>query len=154
MKEYSELISLNAHCLSCVEDIINYFSQLKQAIKLSIENSGQGIKSEFHHLMDIINSREKQWMEIYMESTSMKGQAEEALPKWPLMVMLFGAICCLSCSAIFHLFYVHSERINYLLNRVDYAGISILIMGSCYPPNYYLFNCEMCNNLSILIIYK
>lgn len=78
-----------------------------------------------------------------MESTSMKDQAEEALPKWPLLVMLFGAIFCLSCSAVFHLFIAHSERINNLLNRLDYAGISILIMGSCYPPNYYLFNCEM-----------
>lgn len=134
---------MNINCLSCAEDILNYLSELKQVIKIRISESSSGIKTELENLMDIIHVREQQWRDIYLASSEMKDQAAEILPKWPLLVMLFGAVFCLSGSAIFHLFSAHSEKTCRLLNRVDYAGIAILIVGSCYPPNYYLFHCEM-----------
>jgi len=35
-----------------------------------------------------------------------------------------------------------SERANRYLMRVDYAGISLLILGSTFPPFYYGFYCD------------
>ena len=35
-----------------------------------------------------------------------------------------------------------SEVANRYLMRVDYAGISLLILGSTFPPYYYGFYCE------------
>lgn len=55
---------------------------------------------------------------------------------------MLGAVCCLGCSALFHLFKEHSEKVCRSLNRVDYAGISVLIAASNTPPIYYSFFCE------------
>ena len=35
-----------------------------------------------------------------------------------------------------------SEKANKYLMRVDYAGISLLILGSTFPPFYYGFYCD------------
>jgi adiponectin receptor len=64
------------------------------------------------------------------------------VPKWPLLVHLFSACFCLGASAMFHLFQIHSGWVDSIMSRLDYGGISILIMGSSYPPIYYVFTCE------------
>lgn len=81
----------------------------------------------------------------------LKGQNEETinnydktLRRWPLFIMLVAAIICLSCSTTFHLFGTMSNSINKVLSRVDYAGITFLVAGSCYPPYFYFFYCEKC----------
>lgn len=61
--------------------------------------------------------------------------------KWPLIVNLFSACFCLGASACFHLFHIHSKKWQIILNRLDYGGICILIMGSSYPPIIYVFCC-------------
>lgn len=63
---------------------------------------------------------------------------------WPIYIMLVSSIFCLGCSAQYHLFSVISEKANSVLSRLDYASISILISGSCWPPYYYFFYCEKC----------
>ncbi|CAI2370093.1 unnamed protein product [Moneuplotes crassus] len=55
----------------------------------------------------------------------------------PLYIHMLSAICCLACSAVFHLFFVHSSKISDILSRLDYAGISFQIGSSCVPPVYY-----------------
>jgi adiponectin receptor len=67
---------------------------------------------------------------------------EQLISRWPVFVFLTSAIICLGCSAIFHWFSAHSEKTNDILARLDYAGISILVAGSCYPPYYFFFYCE------------
>ena len=64
---------------------------------------------------------------------------KKELARWPLFVIIFSAITCLSFSTIFHLFGTMNEKSNNILNRFDYGGISLLISGSCYPPYYYFF---------------
>ena len=64
---------------------------------------------------------------------------KKELARWPLFVIIFSAITCLSFSTIFHLFGTMNEKYNNILNRFDYGGISLLISGSCYPPYYYFF---------------
>ena len=49
---------------------------------------------------------------------------------------------CLLCSAVFHLFHVHSLKVQALLARLDYCGISFLITGSSFPPLLYVFECN------------
>ena len=64
------------------------------------------------------------------------------MPKWPLIVHCLSACFCLGSSAIFHLFHVHSRTVSEVLSRLDYGGISVLIMGSSYPPIFYTFACR------------
>ena len=70
---------------------------------------------------------------------NVSGTAYFALASFHLLI---SAIICLGCSAIFHWFSAHSEKTNDILARLDYAGISILVAGSCYPPYYFFFYCE------------
>ena len=63
-------------------------------------------------------------------------------PRWPMIVNAFSAVFCLGASAWFHLFQIHSKKMNSILSRLDYGGISFLIMGSSYPPIFYIFACE------------
>lgn len=64
------------------------------------------------------------------------------LPKWPLLIFIISALTCLTCSFTFHLFSAHSHKTKIYMNSLDYAGIDILILGSFYPPIYYMFYCE------------
>jgi len=64
------------------------------------------------------------------------------IARWPLIVHLATGCFCLGASAIFHLFEHCSTRSYDLLSKLDYTGISILIMGSSYPPIFYCFACQ------------
>ena len=66
--------------------------------------------------------------------------------RWPLFIMLSSAIVCLGCSTLFHWFGALSDNASSILSRLDYAGISILVAGSCYPPYFYYFYCETCKS--------
>ncbi|XP_057251980.1 heptahelical transmembrane protein 4 isoform X2 [Beta vulgaris subsp. vulgaris] len=63
------------------------------------------------------------------------------ITRWPFFAYLGGAMFCLLASSICHLFYCHSERLAYIMLRVDYAGIAALISTSFYPLVYYSFMC-------------
>lgn len=64
------------------------------------------------------------------------------ISKWPISIFLLSAILCLSGSAAFHLFYCMTLKVNIILLRIDYAGICILIFGSCFPPLVYGLYCQ------------
>lgn len=49
---------------------------------------------------------------------------------------------CLLASSACHLLCCHSERLSYIMLRLDYAGIAALIATSFYPPVYYSFMCN------------
>jgi len=63
------------------------------------------------------------------------------IPRWPLMIFLLSAMCCMGFSATYHLFYIKNKSVAYVLNVLDFAGICILTMGSFYPPIMYSFVC-------------
>ena len=58
------------------------------------------------------------------------------------MIHLLSACFCLGCSSIYHLCGIKSETTKKLLSRLDYGGISVLIMGSSYPPIIYGYSCQ------------
>jgi adiponectin receptor len=64
------------------------------------------------------------------------------VPRFPLYIHLLSAVVCMGISSIFHLFYCHSSKCNSYLCRFDYAGISLLIGGSNFSPNYYGWYCK------------
>lgn len=68
----------------------------------------------------------------------------EDIGRWPLFIMLCSAIVCFGCSTAFHWFSVYGKDLYSFLCRLDYAGITFLIPGSCYPPYYYFYYCEKC----------
>ncbi|KAK9269980.1 hypothetical protein L1049_025553 [Liquidambar formosana] len=69
------------------------------------------------------------------------------ITRWPFFVFLGGAMFCLLASSTCHLLSCHSERLSYIMLRLDYAGIAALISTSFYPPVYYSFMCNpfFCN---------
>lgn len=69
------------------------------------------------------------------------------ITRWPFFAFLGGAMFCLLASSICHLLSCHSERVSYIMLRLDYAGIAALISTSFYPPVYYSFMCNpfFCN---------
>ncbi|GAB2267485.1 Casein kinase I hhp2 [Dionaea muscipula] len=66
----------------------------------------------------------------------------EGVPKWPWFVFLVGAMSCLVCSSVSHLLACHSLCFNLFFWRLDYAGISLMIVCSFYAPIYYAFYCQ------------
>lgn len=69
------------------------------------------------------------------------------ITRWPFFAFLGGAMFCLLSSSACHLLACHSERLSYILLRLDYVGIAGLISTSFYPPVYYSFMCSpfFCN---------
>ncbi|PPR87493.1 hypothetical protein GOBAR_AA33199 [Gossypium barbadense] len=57
------------------------------------------------------------------------------ITRWPFFAFLGGAMFCLLASITCHLLSCHSERLLYIMLRLDYAGIAALISTSFYPPN-------------------
>ncbi|RWR91295.1 heptahelical transmembrane protein 2 [Cinnamomum micranthum f. kanehirae] len=70
------------------------------------------------------------------------GEHITRVPRWPWFMFLGGAMSCLSCSSLSHLLACHSHRLNLFFWRLDYAGISIMIVSSFFPPIYYAFLCH------------
>ena len=60
-----------------------------------------------------------------------------------LLCFFFGAMICLSCSTMFHLFSNHSQGVYRIFSRLDYSGIALLITGSSIPAYYYGFYCQV-----------
>ncbi|KAF5958394.1 hypothetical protein HYC85_005619 [Camellia sinensis] len=69
------------------------------------------------------------------------------ITRWPFFAFLRGAMFCLLSSSACHLLACHSERLSYIVLRLDYVGIAGLISTSFYPPVYYSFMCSpfFCN---------
>ena len=114
-------------------------------IIMYIETVNENIIKFRNKILDIFESESMSWIDIYHNKNNSNNIHH--VKKWPLFVMLISAIICLSFSAIFHLFCALDQEAHEFLNRMDYAGISILIAGSCYPPYFYFFYC----NTSILL---
>ena len=94
-----------------------------------------------------LESKEMQWIDLYNSSHE---KNNTNVKRWPIFIFLLGAVSCLSMSAFFHLFWVQNKNLSEILARFDYAGISLLIAGSCFPIYYYSFFCNDCN-ISFLI---
>ncbi|CAI9761032.1 unnamed protein product [Fraxinus pennsylvanica] len=73
-------------------------------------------------------------------SVSLATADSNSFPTWPWFVFLGGAMSCLIFSSISHLFACHSQRFYLFFWRLDYAGISLMIVCSFFAPIYYTFS--------------
>jgi len=64
------------------------------------------------------------------------------VPVWPLLIHATAAMLQMGLSAYFHLFNCQCATKFFYLQKLDFAGIAIMIAGSCTPPYYYGFLCE------------
>lgn len=60
---------------------------------------------------------------------------------WPMVFQLLSVTMCLGCSAIFHTYWIQSEKIYEILARLDYGGITAVITGTSYNMIFYCFSC-------------
>ncbi|XP_063956024.1 adiponectin receptor protein 1-like isoform X2 [Lytechinus pictus] len=58
------------------------------------------------------------------------------------MMFFLGAILCLGFSCLFHTCYCHSCEASKIFSKLDYSGITFLIVGSFVPWLYFGFYCE------------
>ncbi|KAM0906707.1 hypothetical protein ACQ4PT_016617 [Festuca glaucescens] len=75
-------------------------------------------------------------------SPALSSAAGHPVTRWPFYAYLCGAMFCLLMSSGCHLLSCHSEHACYVLLRLDYAGITGLIVTSFYPLVYYTFLCD------------
>ncbi|KAF8718036.1 hypothetical protein HU200_025506 [Digitaria exilis] len=68
--------------------------------------------------------------------------AHHRVTRWPFYAYMCGAMFCLLMSSLCHLLACHSEHASYVFLRLDYAGITGLIVTSFYPLVYYTFLCD------------
>ncbi|CAJ0949532.1 unnamed protein product, partial [Mesorhabditis belari] len=54
----------------------------------------------------------------------------------------FGAVVCMGMSFVFHTVQCHSDHVSKFFSKLDYTGISLLIVGSFIPWIYYGFYCR------------
>ena len=135
---------------------INYiYDELKNYSLPVMVSAYKKIKEYYTYFMDAVTSVKEEIIDLIKLDTSLTQEYEthldtnyhlnleerkkKELARWPLYIIIFSAIFCLSFSAIFHLFGVINEKYFNILNRFDYGGISLLISGSCFPPYYYFF---------------
>ncbi|KAK4257437.1 hypothetical protein QN277_007026 [Acacia crassicarpa] len=79
----------------------------------------------------------------HQASLKLEVQSSEVRPAgWPFFVFLGGSMFCLLCSSICHLFSCHSNTLNLFLLRMDYVGITVMIITSFFPQIYYVFLCD------------
>ncbi|KAL3747766.1 hypothetical protein ACJRO7_016556 [Eucalyptus globulus] len=70
------------------------------------------------------------------------GSLQPAATWWPFFIFLGRSMFCPLSSSICHLFSCHSHCLNIHLLRMDYVGITVMIITSFFPPIYYIFQCE------------
>lgn len=67
-----------------------------------------------------------------------------------ILPFLFGAMACLSLSGSYHLFKCNGRHTHAWLHKLDYVGITLLIVGSFYPFIYYAFYCRPSEQIAYL----
>mmetsp|Transcript_12321 Transcript_12321/g.12336 ORF Transcript_12321/g.12336 Transcript_12321/m.12336 type:complete len:312 (-) Transcript_12321:32-967(-) len=97
------------------------------------------VMEKIEQMMQTVDSKKYDWMDIY---NPFNGPRLQVVHRWPVLVFLVSASVCLGCSTLYHLFKAHSLTLNLFMSRLDYAGISFLIAGSCFPAFYYTFYCR------------
>ncbi|CAF4010309.1 unnamed protein product [Adineta steineri] len=67
-------------------------------------------------------------------------------------LFFLGAITCLLFSTLYHTLSCHSQKVSKVFSKLDYCGISILIIASFIPWIYYGFYCEFGTKIAYLLI--
>lgn len=124
-------------CIDCIEETLQSLND-SMSLPCSVGDFCKRNDTNFTSLiLDRINTTNF----IIQSTLPFEGEIK-VLEKWPFAPFFIGAMMCLGFSATFHLFSCHEKIVKQVLNRLDYAGIVFLIVGSCFPPYFYYFYCN------------
>ncbi|PON59481.1 AdipoR/hemolysin-III-related [Trema orientale] len=125
-----------------VADLLGFFARsLPISADANVSNNFKDFAVGTTKLVDLkqISSAETKYNK---NSTSIFGNNLGTVEQWPFFVFLGGSMFCLLSSSICHLFSCHSHSLNIFLLRIDYVGITTMIITSFFPPIYYIFHCD------------
>jgi adiponectin receptor len=110
-------------------------------LKQKIEELKASISQSFIEKFD---SERYDWVDVYkyIDHRDHSQETSKSVHRWPLFVALFSAAFCLMGSSVYHLACCMNPRVSAIFMRWDYAGISVLITGSCFPALVYGFYCQ------------
>ena len=146
INDYGTKYNIISKILSFTENINNYINSF---LRIFIKTSNSNVYDDLTIKWDICINKINSYIN---EDNNTIENDKEKIVKWPLFIMLSAAIVCLGCSTAFHWFGIYNKKVFKFLSRLDYAGITFLIPGSCYPPYYYFYYCEKCKNIFFIII--
>jgi len=78
----------------------------------------------------------------YLAPVADKLEIQQSVEVWPIYVHLCAAVFQMGISGYFHLFCCQNKGCHDQLLKLDYAGIAIMIAGSCTGCFYYGFYCK------------
>jgi channel protein (hemolysin III family) len=145
--------ALSHVCVHC-EDSLHVLGNVRNGLWASFGAVSNSLADARHSLADRAQHAAEQLVEkleavgagidaLHLLSPNGLGRGVHPyLTQWPLVLFFACAFACLFMSALFHLFFVVSERLARRLRQLDYAGISLLILGSDVPILYYGFYCS------------
>jgi len=134
-----------------------YFSSEGLSFSLKIKYMFEQIKKKYLHFSNLIKYLEN-YTNKYLRYYNFIGSnntlekvigdyvtynKEIELEQWPISIFLVLSIVCFTSSALYHSFNAYSDQANRFFSRLDYAGISLIITGSCIPPYYYIYYCSI-----------
>ena len=152
----SEVCSVIDNILSNTDDLINNYGTKFTTVSI-IEKFIENTKNLINTIVNIFSKESNILDDIttkwdicvntivsYIKYDLIDNIKGENIGRWPLFIMLSAAIICFGFSTAFHWFSIYSKNLYSFLCRLDYAGITFLIPGSCYPPYFYFYYCEKC----------
>ena len=136
-----------------IPSLISFYKTIQEYYKYFLDGIAI-VKEEIIDLIKLDTSITKEYKTNLNNefNLNLEERKKKELARWPIFIIIFAAIACLSFSAIFHLFGLMNAMYFNILNRFDYGGISLLISGSCYPPYYYFFYYSQTFKLLYLIL--
>ncbi|KAJ9186844.1 hypothetical protein P3X46_002373 [Hevea brasiliensis] len=163
MLQKADFHKIHLHLLNCLPSLPNMpdLQKFKMDIKaslLSMEFLSTLSGNIMERLTNCLIDRFTRMYHVVDDSVLQQGVKDDVsnmiaplmfhpITRWPFFLFLGGAMFCLLASSTCHLLSCHSERMSYIVHRIDYAGIAALIATSFYPPVYYSFMCNpfFCN---------
>ncbi|CAN4113059.1 unnamed protein product [Withania somnifera] len=104
---------------------------------VSVSNNSKEFFQGPSRLIDLKKDQQLQLDHMMISTNRLQNETT-----WPFYVFLVGSMFCLLSSSFCHLFSCHSHKLNILLLRMDYVGITVMIITSFFPPIYYIFQCS------------
>ncbi|PPD67761.1 hypothetical protein GOBAR_DD35363 [Gossypium barbadense] len=137
----ADLHKLHSELVTCLPSLPNMSDLHKFRDELKTSISGWHVRELLYNcLPESFSSRNQSNRSMKEDVTNIIAPLMvRPITRWPFFTFLGGAMFCLLASSACHLLSCHSERISYIVRRLDYAGIAALISTSFYPPVYYSF---------------
>ena len=151
------LINIDNNILFNIEEIPTWYKD-NEYITNNYRRWGLGWCHYFKSIFQIHNETLNIWTHLLgaflfiflLFYTNISGLVKEPLGDViSINIFLLSAILCFSFSTIMHIFHPISDHHCKKLLKMDYIGISLLILGSYGPFIYYAFYCQQ----TIQIIY-